>query len=251
MPRYNYGLIKSPQTPRKVNRNTAGFIFQRSTSSIDLLEGKDETKLTFVSHYSQGRVAQTGLFANASNSVKRVVKQPVIFNYGPNVIAAEIQNFKNERDKWNIYYPNNPAILVTDASRADGGIRLILPWVPGKTYTNVATDDPLLRSKHLLAIACAFLELNEKGLFFYDFNEDNVLLDENADGTFKAYLIDFGGVGKTTCGQELGFLLRHVSCQTDRHSHIDSIQNIISILHERIAILSSHNIAQSNVHRTR
>lgn len=101
-------------------------------------------------------------------------------------LAAE---YKKEQQVWNLVYPDNPAHLCTQ-----GGLRLILPCLPGGTLTSMISRDKLTCCKQLLSVAVAVRHFHQLGFKYSDFNTDNVLLHELPDGSFRAYLIDFNCV---------------------------------------------------------
>ena len=110
------------------------------------------------------------------------------------------KEFDKERQKWDIVYPDKPATLVI---HKDYGPRLILHFLPGKTLNwwlnNIEHGDTLTESRVWLALAYAFKNLASKGLYPSDTIGNNVLVDRQEDGSFQAYVIDFGGVSYCDC----------------------------------------------------
>ena len=224
--------------------------FYANTRRTSFIEGEDSTQFEPRGKPAAGYTADTRFFsAPISTTPQFVVKRPQYAAYyhryetpsikKNNKIDVELTpEYERERDLWNLFYPEKKAILFSE-----GGLRLILPHLPGRTLSQTAIPDQLSRCQIALAIARAFKKLHTLGLYYNDLNEDNILIEKRADNTFEAHLIDFGGVEKKSYNQEQGLLNRYIS-----NSRIQGIDNIIQHLLCEINTLVSpriHRIFQS------
>ena len=147
---------------------------------------------TFIERPQAGCTADTRFFGTPSNQKTFVVKQPKYTPFTKDKRTVDITHttgYKKEKYIWNLVYPTKKAYLVTT-----GGPRLILPYLPGGTLRENLSDDPLICCQQLLAVAYAVQEFHKLGWNYSDFNQDNVLIEQTSDGTFKAYLIDFDAI---------------------------------------------------------
>ena len=148
----------------------------------------DEHIFTTTGKPQAGYSAYTRFFgASPKDQPKFVVKQPKAKNILEE--AEFIEAYQREQAVWNSVYPNQQATLITE-----GGVRLILPCLPGETLRTAESDDPILHHKQALAVIRAILKFHQLGWSHSDFSTDNVLVEEKPDGTVEAYLIDFGRV---------------------------------------------------------
>ncbi len=115
--------------------------------------------------------------------------------------SEEIINFyatayEKEKTIWNTVYPEKKADLFRDEN---GRIRLILPFLNASPVSYSLSDyreDPLTYCQQILAIVDEVHRFHSLGLRHGDLKLDNILIEKKEDGTFKAYLIDFGNVYK-------------------------------------------------------
>ena len=166
-----------------------------------------ETKYTSLGKTPCGNTAYSRFFGTPE-CAKFVVKQPkpnkkyytLTDLKNPELNALYKDQYEHELEIWNLVYPENKARLVTN-----GGLRLILPKLPGERLSRVLFDlphravtreDQLTFGQITLAVFCEFKRFYELGLSHNDFNQDNILIDEKQNGTFRAYLIDLDAVIK-------------------------------------------------------
>ncbi|HAT1971905.1 TPA: hypothetical protein JAN72_04840 [Legionella pneumophila] len=150
---------------------------------------------------SHGWTAWTRFFCYQNKSPKYVVKQPK-----PDKIRSlsdlrdqKLNNeynksrYQHELDVWNLVHPDNKAYLFTD-----NGIRLVLPYLPGKTLFSFTSreEGQLTWCQLTQAVFCEFKRFTELGLKHCDMKYDNFLIERKQDGTFRAYIIDLDSVGK-------------------------------------------------------
>ena len=144
---------------------------------------------------SAGATADTRFFGQGGN-IKFVVKRPKYFNKYEIFSDAKIheidrcfvEEYRREQQVWNLVYPENQADLFTE-----DGLRLVMPYLPGKTLTAWTNQDinPFTCCQILLSVALAVQRFYRLGFKYSDFNADNVLVAQKPDGSFAAYLIDF------------------------------------------------------------
>ncbi len=204
-----------------------------------LIESDDSTQFEPSGKPAAGYSAETRFFSDPrSRTPQFVVKRPKYAKYYSKYEQPSIEKnnridviltaeYKRERELWNIFYPEKKAILFSD-----GGLRLILPYLPGQTLSQTETSDRLTRYQIALAIARAFKKLHTFKLYYSDLNSDNILIEKRADNIFEAHLIDFGGVGEQFLNQESALLSRYIG----KSSPID-IDNIIQYLLREINTL--------------
>ncbi|HAZ7572224.1 hypothetical protein OQJ02_09865 [Legionella sp. PATHC032] len=167
-------------------------------SYIEEDEGDEFTPNGVPSH---GWTAWTRFFCHQNTSPKYVVKQPK-----PDKVRAlsdlrdqKLNNeynkrrYQHELDVWNLVHPGNKAYLFTD-----NGIRLVLPYLPGKTLFSFISreEDQLTWCQLTHAVFSEFKRFTELGLKHCDVKYDNFLIERKQDGTFRAYIIDLDSVGK-------------------------------------------------------
>jgi hypothetical protein len=150
-----------------------------------------------------GNTCQTRFFSTSTEQTPQfVVKKPRLLKFGKyplegkelaDAIAKHTAEFENELQIWNLVYPAKKGKLFTDSEL---GPRLVLPRLPGRTVNEESNKDILIRYQQALAIAYALRNFQQLGWFHCDVNGDNILLDQKPDGTWQAYLIDFGNVSR-------------------------------------------------------
>ncbi|KTD57035.1 hypothetical protein Lsan_2657 [Legionella santicrucis] len=203
-----------------------------------------------------GYSADSRFFAKSSADdpqyiVKRVLKQKIDF-FGDTpanraaLFASEAKEFESELKKWNTVYPNKKGTIVLDQ---ENGPRLILPCLPGRELgswlNELEFDDKLTEAKIWLAVAYALRDLATKNLYQNDILEPNILV-HNDGKSFKAYIIDFGGVsncdynvGRSRICQHAQSITGHICKDYDQaidnlNSYIDSLaankENEVSVL---------------------
>ncbi len=165
------------------------------------IEDVDGNKFTPNGSPSHGWTAWTRFFGHQNQPPKYVVKQP-----RPDKVRSssdlrdkKLNNewnrtrYQHELDIWNLVYPDNKAYLFTD-----NGIRLVLPYLPGKTLFSFTSreEDQLAWCQLNHAVFCEFKRFTELGLKHCDLKYDNFLIERKQDGTFRAYIIDLDSVGK-------------------------------------------------------
>ncbi|KTD41529.1 lipopolysaccharide kinase InaA family protein [Legionella parisiensis] len=115
--------------------------------------------------------------------------------------SEEIINFyatayEKEKIIWNTVYPEKKAELFRDE---DGRIRLVLPFLKASPVSYSLSnyhEDPLIYCRQILAIVDELSRFHNLGLRHGDLKLDNILIEKKEDGTFRAYLVDFGNVYK-------------------------------------------------------
>lgn len=162
-----------------------------------------------------GNTADTRFFGTGEER-KCVVKRPKYHDTSsrsPKLFKEDVikkidkafeAGYRHEQEIWNLVYPDNKADLFTE-----GGLRLVLPLLPGVNLRKNESGDLLTRWQQVLSTAYAVQAFHKLGLSYGDFNLDNVLIEQKPNGTFHAYLIDFGCVDRTRearSNQELSYL---------------------------------------------
>jgi hypothetical protein len=154
---------------------------QRRSSVIEF---KGET-FSFISKPEAGNTADTRFFGTEQGEIRFVVKRPKSAKKGNALVESA---YRREQGNWNTLYPDRKAELFIE-----DGLRLVLPYLPGETARHLS-DDPLICLQQVHAVALAVWDLTKLGLYWWDFHPDNVLIDNQQDGTCKAYLIDLDRV---------------------------------------------------------
>ncbi|WP_131781743.1 lipopolysaccharide kinase InaA family protein [Legionella gresilensis] len=159
--------------------------------------------------------------------------------------TAQEASYRLECERWNLVYPNNKAYLFTEDE-----LRLVLPCLPGENLSECLSDNQLIRCKQLLSVAYAIQKFHKLGFTYTDFNLDNILIEENSEGDFKAYLIDFNDLDtiKDHMGakQEL-FIISQLVPDADWHLKLDSSEKLIDYLLDKIKQLESSFQQKCNV----
>ena len=214
-----------------------------------LIGGEDNAQFEPSGKPAAGYTAETRFFAAPFSVIpKFVVKCPKYSGFysrysqpsiiEKNAIDVRLKSaYERERDLWNLFYPEKTAVLFSN-----GGLRLVLPYLPYKTLRQIDIPDRLSRCQIALAIAYAFKKLYALKLYYNDLNEDNILIEKRAGNIFKAHLIDFGGVGEVSYNQEQSYLIHFISNlslkQNRPYESYDVIDNIIQDLLCEINMLS-------------
>jgi len=123
-----------------------------------------------------------------------------------NLITEFKSKYEDELEKWNRIHPDYKATLNTN-----GGLRLVLPhlgtrlswWLAKFPFRIVKTEEQLQFCQITLAVFLEVKRLHDLGLYHGDFNEDNIVLKKNVDGSFCAYVIDVECVSHILCGRPL------------------------------------------------
>jgi hypothetical protein len=169
------------------------YAYDRLQRCNSFIQDSDGSTHNAIATPSAGNSANTRFFGNGIER-KFVVKRPKYFNkYGPyddstikRIDLAFENEYRREQEVWNLVYPDNKADLFTA-----GGLRLVLPCLPGETLSVSLSQHPLTRCQQLLSVAYAVQRFNHLGFKYSDFNLDNVLIEQKSNGDFQAYLIDF------------------------------------------------------------
>ncbi|HHT0593123.1 TPA: lipopolysaccharide kinase InaA family protein [Legionella anisa] len=136
-------------------------------------------------------------FFGIENKPSFIVKRPRYKNGdSKEIIDFYATTYEKEKTIWNTVYPEKKAELFRDEH---GRIRLVLPFLNASpvSYSLIAYhDDPLAYCHQILAIVDEVLRFHNLGLRHGDLKLDNILIEKKEDGTFKAYLVDFGDVYK-------------------------------------------------------
>jgi hypothetical protein len=148
----------------------------------------------------KGNTAYTRFFGDEKLD-KFVVKQPKPAKWRgdldqlkrDDLIADYKARYENEFELWNRIHPNNKATL-----NIDGGLRLILPhlgtrlswWLAKFPFRIIKTDEQLEFCQITLAVLLEVKRLHDLGLYHGDFNADNIVLNKNEEGSFRAYIVD-------------------------------------------------------------
>ncbi|STY24858.1 hypothetical protein [Legionella taurinensis] len=144
-------------------------------------------------------------FFGSEKEIRFVVKQPKPMYWrgdkdeldGEGLIGKYLARYEVELSKWNQIHPEHPATLAVNQ-----GIRLILPCLPGKPLTSILYQfpsnlsevrDQLAYCKVALAVFKEVRRVHELGFCHGDFKCDNLLIDQ-AQGVYRAYLIDCDGL---------------------------------------------------------
>lgn len=169
--------------------------------------------------------------------VKRIPEKKIAF-YGDTpkkrseLFAFEAKEFERELKKWNIVYPNKKGTIVFNQ---ENGPRLILPCLPGQELgwwlNNIECDDKLNQAKIWLAVAHALHDLAAKNLYQNDTLEPNILI-HNEGKSFKAYVIDFGGVSNYDCNIGRSRVCQNTQSITghDCSNYVQAISNLNSYI---------------------
>jgi hypothetical protein len=187
-----------------------------------------------------GATAETRFFGQGID-IRFVVKRPKYYDrYGPfsseRICAMDrifLEGYRREQQIWNLVYPENKADVFTE-----GGLRLVMPYLPGKTltfWTNQNLNE-LTLYQIFLSVAFAVRRFHQLGFKYSDFNTDNVLVAQKPDGSFEAYLIDFEATHKVNefgGSQELN-ALNILLPGSNWDSHYKSIDDLIAGLIEKI-----------------
>ncbi|KTD46621.1 hypothetical protein Lrub_1543 [Legionella rubrilucens] len=145
-------------------------------------------------------------FFGSEKVVRFVVKQPkpVYWRgdkdelHDERLVTKYLSRYEAELDKWNQIHPEHPATLAVNQ-----GIRLILPFLPGKTLTSILYQFPSYLSKVgdqvayckiALAVFKEVRRVHELGFYHGDFKCDNLLINESHEGVYRAYFIDCDGL---------------------------------------------------------
>lgn len=208
-------------------------LLTRSDSVIELNSGH---ACKAIARPSAGFSADTRFFGRDKDRLF-VVKRPRYGKYQTDIEIkmtdqSQEQCFRQEQCIWNQVYPNHKSYLTTE-----GGLRLILPCLPGKTLTNHLSDNDHTRCLQLLSVAYAIKHFHQLGYTYADFNTDNVLINEVEPGVYQAYLIDFGNIDKMHQHhggiQELAMITRLIpGC--DWRTHHDTCDKMIQTLQEKL-----------------
>lgn len=210
------------------------------TRSNSVIELNDDSTCAAIARPSAGFTADTRFFGRGKNKLF-VVKRPKYSKYQTDteikmIDHAQEASYRQEQTIWNHVYPNNKAYLSTD-----GGLRLVLPCLPGKTLTNHLSDNDYTRCLQLLSVAYAIKRFHQLGYTYADFNTDNVLIDEVEPGVFQAYLIDFGSIDKIHLHvggiQEIAMITRLIPGCDWKTQHA-SCDQLIQTLQERLNLLT-------------
>lgn len=208
---------------------------QRKSSYILSFDGDISTP---IGRPAAGSSADTRFFGH-HQCINYVVKRPHYKNkfgsYSPDRIrrieANHLKSYQKEMRVWNEVYPDRRASLFTEQ-----GLRLVLPYLPGKRLSAALCSNRKERCKQLLSVAKALKHLYHIGYKYTDFNTDNVLIDKQEDGGYKAYLIDFACMQPYDgCGlQELNILniLFH-TYSFQQHCH--SLDGLIAEIRQELA----------------
>jgi hypothetical protein len=205
--------------------------------SIIKYNGKTFQPLT--SRPKAGWSAYTRFFG-AENERIFVVKQPKPDSRTGKapLDTSFISSYKKESEIWNFTYPDQPAKLVID-----GGLRLVLPCLPGKPISEALVSDydyPLIYCQQVLAIVLEVKRFHDLGWEHNDLriNNDNMLLEKLGDN-FKAHIIDFERASNNKENrtntdwafiESLKYPIRNFRCRDD----LTSFDKLIPALHDEI-----------------
>jgi hypothetical protein len=178
-----------------------------------------------------GNTADTRFFGKGEETTF-VVKRPKYYDKHNQFDEKKIQQidisleneYRKEHEVWNLVYPENKAELFTK-----GGLRLVLPYLPGNTLTVSLSNNDLTRCQQLLSVAYAIQKFNKLGFKYLDFNTDNVLIEQKSKNLFHAYLIDFNRVSTVNdWGGNLElYILNILVSKYDLRQHYSSIDALI------------------------
>lgn len=233
---------------RKSNQYVTSAQSRRGSFIIDAV-GRDHV---FMSRPYAGNTAYTRFFGN-ENSEQFVVKSPKYFDrFGIEMSASEKQNmdhsfidsYKKEVAIWNQVYPNNQAQLFTE-----NGLRMVLPKLPGKNMSRCLSDDRLTRCLQLLAAVNAVDHLHQIGYKYSDFNLDNVLLAQNSNGEWAAFLIDFDCMQSVNnnCGSQELQMLNILYHHSDFKSHSKNLADLRAKILQEIISLNPNDFEQGRL----
>jgi serine/threonine protein kinase len=162
---------------------------KRNNSTIEL-NGVIHSPL----HANPGGYTSSNRFFGRENQPSFVVKQPRDNHHNNQKTINLFENtYEKEKTIWNAVYPEKKAELFSDKN---GRIRLVLPFLNASPISYGLSDDPLTYCQQVLAIVDEIRRFQNLGWSHGDLKLDNILIEKRKDGTFKAYLIDFGHVHK-------------------------------------------------------
>ncbi|HTM64258.1 MAG TPA: lipopolysaccharide kinase InaA family protein [Gammaproteobacteria bacterium] len=219
----------------------------RQASCIKTTDGNEYIP---IGRPGSGNSAYTRFFGT-KEAKKFIVKRPKYFDQFGEYDEAKLKvientlesEYRSEQHAWNLLYPEMPAQLITE-----GGLRLILPFLPGETLTSCISNDELTRCQQLLSAAIAVQQLHQCGLKYSDFNTDNILIKQKHDGTFRAYLIDLNGmqdINNPGGCQEL-LALNILAEWKDHDTHYESAIDVIKALTVKITTLQKQQTGFSS-----